>query len=207
MTKKNYFNMIILDESGSMTEIKAATIRGFNEVAQTIRGFEKDFPDQQHFISLVTFNGKSIKTILDQAKASELHEINEETYQPDSFTPLYDAIGLSVLKLDKQLSGYENANVMVTIITDGEENASSEFTGAMAKKIIADHESKGWKFSYIGANHDVEKVAKSLSISNSFEFTCNDESVMAMFEHEKINRIMFAMGNFEKRDKSILNTD
>ena len=152
--------MIILDESGSMTDIKAATIRGFNEVAQTISGFEKDFPDQQHFISLITFNGRGIKTILDQALACELHEINEETYQPDSITPLYDAIGFSLLNLDKKIEGNDKANVMVTIITDGEENASSEFTGAMAKRIIEEHESNGWKFSYIGANHDVEKVAK-----------------------------------------------
>lgn len=38
-------NLIILDESGSMQEIKAATVQGFNEIVQTIKGFEKQFPE------------------------------------------------------------------------------------------------------------------------------------------------------------------
>jgi hypothetical protein len=57
-------NLIILDESGSMEAIKRATIIGFNEVVQTIKGVEKRFPEQEHFVSLVTFNGLGIKTKL-----------------------------------------------------------------------------------------------------------------------------------------------
>ena len=45
-------NLVILDESGSMEAIKSATISGFNEVVQTIKGVEKQFPEQEHFVSL-----------------------------------------------------------------------------------------------------------------------------------------------------------
>lgn len=58
--KQKVFNLIILDESGSMQSIKSATISGFNEVVQTIKGMEMQFPEQEHFISLVTFNGIGI---------------------------------------------------------------------------------------------------------------------------------------------------
>ncbi len=57
MTTDKVYNLIILDESGSMASIEQATISGFNEVVQTIKGIEKKFPEQQHFISLVSFNG------------------------------------------------------------------------------------------------------------------------------------------------------
>jgi hypothetical protein len=54
----NVYNLIILDESGSMDAIKSATIRGCNEIVETIKDVEKRFPEQKHFISFVTFNGK-----------------------------------------------------------------------------------------------------------------------------------------------------
>ena len=89
------YNLIVLDESGSMHSIKSATITGFNEVVQTIKGIEQQFPDQQHFISLVTFNGLGTKTLLDQQAVANLQTIDENTYQPDASTPLYDALGMS----------------------------------------------------------------------------------------------------------------
>ena len=46
--KHNVFNLIILDESGSMESIKNATISGFNEVVQTVKGVEQQFPEQEH---------------------------------------------------------------------------------------------------------------------------------------------------------------
>lgn len=50
-------NLIILDESGSMQSIKSTIITGFNELVQTIQGIEKQFPEQEHTISFLTFNG------------------------------------------------------------------------------------------------------------------------------------------------------
>jgi len=55
--KHQVHNLIILDESGSMESIKTTIIQGFNELVQTIQGIEKQFPEQEHFISFVSFNG------------------------------------------------------------------------------------------------------------------------------------------------------
>lgn len=192
MATDNVYNLIILDESGSMASIKDSTISGFNEVVQTIKGIEKKYPEQKHFISLVTFNGMGIKTKLDRKPVSELSQINKKTYNPGSMTPLYDAIGLSVLKLRMDIAGVENANVLVTILTDGEENDSKEFSGAQVKKIIDEQKAHGWTFTYIGANHDVEKVAASISISNTMNFVSNDASVHALFTREKESRMRYS---------------
>ncbi|HOY52351.1 MAG TPA: hypothetical protein PLX49_11305 [Prolixibacteraceae bacterium] len=81
------FNLIILDESGSMQSIKNATISGFNEVVQTVKGVEQQFPEQEHFISLVTFNGLGIKTLLFNEPVKKLEQIDGKKYQPDSMTP------------------------------------------------------------------------------------------------------------------------
>lgn len=201
MATDKVYNLIILDESGSMDSIKKTTISGFNELVQTIKGIEKKFPEQQHFISFITFNGLGIKTHLDKQAVSTLKMIDGKSYQPDSMTPLYDAIGLSVLKLRVDVAGQENTNVLVTILTDGMENASKEFSGQQVKTIIEEQKARGWTFTYIGANHDVEKVAANLSITNTMQFEANDEDVNRMFAKESESRIFYSQKIRNKEDK------
>jgi len=190
---RKVYNLIILDESGSMEEIKSATITGFNEVVQTIQGVEKQFPEQEHFVSLVTFNGLGIKTKLFNKKVSSLKEIDQKTFQPEASTPLFDAIGFSVSKLRKEIKSQKDSNVLVTILTDGEENASEEYTGAAVKSLIDKMKQAGWTFTYIGANHDVERVAFSLSITNILKFEANEADVKRAFDVDKKARAMYSM--------------
>lgn len=201
MATDKVYNLIILDESGSMDSIKKATISGFNELVQTIKGIEKKFPEQQHFISFITFNGLDIKTHLNKQEVSTLKMIDGNTYHPDSMTPLYDAIGLSVLKLRVDLAGQENTDVLVTILTDGMENASKEFSGQQVKAIIEEQKARGWTFTYIGANHDVEAVAGNLSITNTMQFEANEEDVQKMFAKEKSSRMFYSQKIRNKEDK------
>ena len=200
MATDKVYNLIILDESGSMDSIKNATISGFNELVQTIKGIEKQFPEQQHFITFVTFNGLGIKTHLDKAAVKSLSPIDVKSYQPNAMTPLYDAIGLSVLKLKVDLAGQENTSVLVTILTDGEENASKEFNGQQIKKIIDEQKEAGWTFTYIGANQDVERVAATISITNTMKFNANDADVQAMFAKEKSSRFSYSQKIRNKED-------
>jgi hypothetical protein len=201
--KVKVFNLIILDESGSMHSIKSSTINGFNEVVQTIKGIEKQFPEQEHFISLVSFNGLGIKEILFNEPVKQLNEIDDKTYQPDSLTPLYDAMGFSINKLNKELENIPESKVLVTVLTDGEENDSKEYNGISIKKLVEEMKSKGWTFTYIGANHDVEKFAFSLSINNTMTFSANDEDVRAMFAKEKKARKRFSKNIRENKDPSL----
>jgi hypothetical protein len=192
MSKDQVYNLIILDESGSMESIKRPTISGFNEVVQTIKAIEAKFPEQQHFITFITFNGQGIKTLLDRQPVASLAPIGEDTFLPNSSTPLYDAIGHSVLKLKVDLAGNREAKVLVTVLTDGEENSSREYNGGQIKRIIEDQKGSGWTFTYIGANHDVEKAAGYIAITNSITFTANDADVKAMFVKEKKARIAYS---------------
>ena len=123
--KHQVHNLIILDESGSMEPIKTTIIQGFNEIVQTVKGIEKEFPEQEHFISLITFNSLGQKTLHFADPAGKLETIDDRRYQPAASTPLYDAIGFSCTKLRSVLGNRTDYNVLVTILTDGEENASA----------------------------------------------------------------------------------
>ncbi len=192
MTTKKVYNLIILDESGSMAVIKNPTIDGVNALIETIKCIEKQYPEQEHFISFVTFNGAGISTHFDNQPVSNLTLIDQGSYQPNSMTPLYDAIGINVLKLRRELEGVNNIHVLVTIITDGEENSSNEFSGQQIRKIIDEQIARGWVFTYIGANQDVEKVAKQISIRNTMKFATNSKDINRMFSNEKSARQRFS---------------
>lgn len=117
--KTRVFNLIILDESGSMQSIKKEAIDSVNETVQTIRSAEKKNENQEHFVSLVTFND-DVKTVYDCVPAKEVKELTSETYHPDCCTALYDAMGMSFNVIRSKVG--EDDRVLVTVVTDGYEN-------------------------------------------------------------------------------------
>ena len=191
-TKHQVHNLILLDESGSMTSIKNTIIQGFNEIVQTVKGIALQYPEQEHLITFVTFNGLGMKTLHFCEPVEKLKEIDDEKYQPDAMTPLYDAMGFSFAKLRKELEGKSEYNVLVTILTDGEENSSKEFSGATIKQLVEELSQKNWTFTYIGADHDVEKFAISISIKNYMKFETNEQDMKRMFSEEKNARMNYS---------------
>jgi len=183
--KHQVHNLIILDESGSMESIKNSIIQGFNEIVQTVKGIGKQFPEQEHLITLITFNGIGQKILHFMDPVEKLDQIDASKYRPDASTPLYDAMGFSFSKLKKILDNVKDYNVLVTILTDGEENASREYSGIAIKKMIDELKQNRWTFTYIGTDHDVDNFAVSVSITNVMKFEKNPQAVHALFETEK----------------------
>lgn len=180
--KKRVFNLIILDESGSMSSIEKQAIDGVNETVQTIRSAQKKHEEQEHYVTLVAFNSDEVKTIYDRMEAEKVEELTDKQYQPACCTPLYDAMGNALTKLRKSVA--DDDVVLVTVITDGYENASHEYNGQSIKTLVESLKAKGWIFTYIGANQDVEKVAATISITNTLSFSADAKGTSAMFARE-----------------------
>jgi hypothetical protein len=185
-----------------MESIKKTIIEGFNEIVQTVKGVEKEFPEQEHFISLITFNGLGKKLLHFIDPVSKLEQIDEKRYRPDASTPLYDAMGFGFAKLRQVVENVADYNVLVTILTDGEENASQEYSGSSIKTLIEELKLNRWTFTYIGTDHDVEKFAASLSITNTIHFQKNEADIKAMFLKESSSRMNYSQKIREKKDTS-----
>ena len=83
--------------------------------------------------------------------------------------------------------------VLVTVITDGEENSSTEYDGKAIKALVEELKGKGWVFAYIGANQDVEKVAATISVTNVMNFAATDHGTRGMlFSLRKSRDRMFS---------------
>lgn len=186
---RKVFNLIILDESGSMQAIYHPALSGVNETLQTIRDADKEHADQEHFVSLISFDTRHYNEIYKCTMAEAATDITEEQYRPHGGTPLYDAMGRAINELRNHVG--KDDIVLVTVITDGYENASQEYTGEAIKSLVEELKGKGWVFTYIGANQHVDAVASSMSISNSLAFSASAEGTSAMFDKERSSRKRF----------------
>lgn len=183
--KTRIFNLIILDESGSMLSIKNEAINNVNESLQTILKAQKENPDQEHYVTFVSFNNRH-KTIWDRIPATEAKTITENDYNPSCSTALYDAMGFSLNELRPNVA--DNDRVLVTIVTDGMENASCEYNGNAIKILVDELKGKGWVFAYMGANHDVEAAAAHISITNIMKFQATAEGTSMMTNRSNNSR-------------------
>ena len=187
---KRVFNMIIVDESGSMCVIERQALAGINETIETVKKMQQLHPDMEQHISLLTFDSGHKTFKYDNVKADNVNTLSARDYNPRGGTPLYDAIGISIAKLNAQTS--EKDNVLVTIITDGEENCSEEYNLHMVKTLISKMKKQGWTFTLIGTdNLDVEGMAGSMNIDNHLAFTQDEQGTQMMFARENKARMRY----------------
>lgn len=191
--KTKVFNLIILDESGSMSCIERQALNGLNETLQTIRRAQDKFPEQEQLVSIVPFESGNIRLLRDKVSIKEVNDLRPDEYNPGACTPLYDAIGFGINSIRKEVT--DDDSVLVTIITDGEENSSEEYSGKAIAMIIDELKKKGWMFTYIGANQDAVSVAMTINISNAMNFVQDDEGTEAMFEKERRSRERYFEAN------------
>ncbi len=211
--KTQIYNLIILDKSGSMGSIAKAAISGFNETIGGIRSAQERFKEtQEHFVSLMIFCNCEKRLVYDKVPVAEVKELTSKEYQPCCCTPLYDAMGISINALYKDIKDKEDATAAVTVITDGMENASREYDGAAIKALVERMKNEeGWNFAYIGTNQDVEAVSASLNIDNHMLFEDDDAGMREAWVKERKARMsmygrmsmeapaMASMGSVERK--------
>ena len=175
----NIYNVIILDESGSMSSIYKETLTSMNEVLSGIKKNQDEYPEQHHYVTIVTFEGNGIsgvKTRRDRVPINTIEPFTEKDYRPGGCTPLYDAMGKTLNELEGLI--HSDDKVMATVITDGMENASQEYSGRTIKALVARLREKGWVLAYIGANQDSIEVARDLNIGNALNFDATPQGMM-----------------------------
>jgi len=189
--KARIYNLIIVDESGSMSHLREATLSGINETIGTIKSAQKEFAEtQEHTLTLVTFDSDSnrpdVRTMIDNQSITEVKEFKD--YMPNGCTPLYDAMGQSLTKLHTTIKGDVDASAVVTVLTDGLENASREWDAQSLRKLIEQLKEEGWSFSYMGSAHNVKEVTDLLSIENVVEFSHDQLGAAHTWGRERSSR-------------------
>jgi hypothetical protein len=168
---------LVLDETGSMNSCWDSTISSVNDYLGSQKG-----QDGVARVSLFKFStsgwnasmdrGEQIRTVFENKVVGEVEELNKQNYKPNGGTNLYDAIGSTIRRIEAQLEPLsEVPDVLVVIVTDGGENASTEFKLEDIKSLVQAKEADGWTFIYLGANQDAWQVGSSFGLSKGQTMT------------------------------------
>ena len=153
------------------------------ETLQSIVALQKEEPEVEQRVTLLTFSSNKLNYVFDNTPASQITS-TEVPYHPNGCTPLYDAIGNSISKVYAACA--EDEVAIVTIITDGEENASREFQLSDVKRLIEKQRKAGWTVALIGTdNLDVKGMAHSMAIDDHLTFHQDAETTARAFSVER----------------------
>lgn len=180
------FNLIIVDESGSMDCIRRETVNNFIETINTVRSAQQQFAStQRHLLSIYLFQDNPSHPSHYLVRNKPIDDVATPTaddYSPWGGTPLYDAVGSTLTDLEAVASTHDDAIGSITIITDGYENASRRYSGRDVAAVISRLKEKGWNVNIIGANIDVRAMASDLNIDNSLSFEQTAKGTACMTE-------------------------
>lgn len=180
---KNLTELImILDMSGSMHNLQADTIGGYNTLLE-----EQKKEEGNAKVTTVLFDDRYI-LLHDREDINNVKPLTEKEYSPMGMTAMLDAIGKTLVSVGQKLAATPEeerpSKVLVTIITDGYENSSKEFNWATIKSMIKEQREKySWVFSFIGADIDNIQVSNSLGIDSrlSRKYTKNSVGTNSVY--------------------------
>jgi hypothetical protein len=154
---------ILLDRSGSMATMADDVIGGFNRL---LTDQQADGSDAR--VTIVQFDSQDPQEVIANAvPIAEVTPLDQATFVPRGGTPLLDATGILLDRAagraaDRAVTGSPAEEIMVVSITDGHENASSQYTLAGVRQLVAAHTVAGWTFVFLGAALDVYGEAGGL---------------------------------------------
>ncbi len=151
---------IILDRSGSMASRHAEVIRSFNDLLAEQRAV----PGKAK-ISLVQFDHE-YEPVFEAIKLADAPDLTPDTYVTRGTTALLDAVGRTIKDTEARLrrrarkrkekgKPIDDPRVLVVIVTDGLENASTDHTLEQVRAEITRQETAwNWSFVFLGAGLD-----------------------------------------------------
>ena len=187
--KKNWAEtphvVLVVDESGSMSASRAETVSAVNDylgglkttlpegATVTVVKFDADINTHSMTMAMGmgagmstshTKAGISITRLFNRVPLRAVRTLTLDDFTPRGQTPLYDAIGQTIIELDAVLKD-EPSPVFFAVITDGQENASREHTQAGVKKMIEDRTKGGWTFNFLGVDIDAYAASSGLGFA------------------------------------------
>lgn len=158
--------LVITDRSGSMGPLANDVIGGYNQflteqaaLPGEARVTFTQFDNQYELL----YQGKPVK---------DAPRLSHATYKPRGSTALYDALGRTLNEQGARISAEKWAElVVVCVITDGQENASREFSLETIQRMTKHAEDHGWKFVYLAANQSAFQATQHLGMAQAVSMT------------------------------------
>ncbi len=155
--KPEIYVAVVMDKSGSMLTAQDKTISGYNEYLLGLRADKK----AKYWVTLTQFDTEVVVSYANMPLKG-VKNLTRKGYEPSGMTALHDAI-VRTINTVKTEAG--DRNVLVLILTDGQENSSKEHTVQHVNTLVTKWQKKGWTFVFLGANMDSWAVGRAMGIA------------------------------------------
>lgn len=129
---------VLLDASGSISSVTARTIREYNAFLHT---WQAKAPGQLY--SLTLFNSYIYRNRYVERNIDTVPDLTSSTFTARGNTPLYDSL---VKAINAFAASDPEGQVIFVVTTDGVDTASTQYTKAQAKALVAAKAAEGWIF-------------------------------------------------------------
>jgi hypothetical protein len=161
MTDSNYTALLlIIDRSGSMASIR-------DEMVGSLTTLLREQAQQPGLLTadVVTFDDRMETTHVLADPRSLVVQL-----EPRGMTALLDAVGIGVTEFGARLAAMPEharpSTVLAIVATDGEENASREWTPQAIRALLdGQREQYGWDCVFLGANQDAITTGRELGFA------------------------------------------
>ncbi|MGW5073667.1 VWA domain-containing protein [Rhodococcus sp. NPDC004095] len=199
---------VLLDRSGSMQAIKSDTEGGFDAFIA-----EQRIQPGAAVVTLAQFDNDYERVY----RSIPIEQVPPLELRPRGSTALLDGIGRFTTEIGEELAALPEherpGTVIVVVITDGQENASTEWSLDAVKSAITRQEHEyAWDYVFLGANMDAVSVGagmgfardKSITYDAAGEYVGAAYSVTAGYVSRKRSAPMGAsVAGFSDLDRSV----
>lgn len=184
--------VIVLDESGSMAPIKSQIIKSINDLISEQQSIE----ERPATFTLVKFNDH-INRVMTNKPLKNVHRLDYSDYNPTGSTALYDAIGNTV-------EWFRNEkDVLLVIVTDGQENASTKYNRHQINQMIDNKKiQNNWSYVYLSSDLSTEIQGNNIGLQRS-SYSANCQVERAHFGDFIGNNLNTAISNCRKKGISV----
>lgn len=197
--KNTIHYVLILDKSGSMSNLKKEVILSFNEQVDMILKLKREEPESKIKLTLCAFNDVVDFKFIDQ-NIDLIKKLTDADYQPDCCTALYDAIGASFVKITELSEPGDQ--VFFAIFTDGLENASKHYRAEDIRFKLEQAEKQGWDVKFFCRYEDKLFYQSRLNLSEKYVVGITLDKVgLEVMENQVMYR-MKEMVQTQKKQKS-----
>ena len=169
----------IIDRSGSMESIRSDAIGGFNRFLA-----DQQEPEDPARLTMVLFDDQ-YDVVHNGTDIHAVPLLTNTTFVPRGMTALLDAVGKTLNTVSARLAEIpvddRPEKIIVAILTDGQENASREFTLPVIREMISHYTTDlKWDFIYLAATQDAFGEAGKMGIpaDNTMQVSANEAGII-----------------------------
>lgn len=194
--------VLVVDRSGSMDTIREDMQGGLNSLLA-----EQAKIEGRCLVTLAQFD--DAYEVL--AERTPIEKLDAYRLIPRGSTALLDAIGRTISSTKAWIDALpesERPRVLFTVITDGFENSSREWSRQQVMDAVTARQGEGWDFTFLGANQDAIHEGATMGFSEGSSITYNEGGTRAASEvlnsklsNQRLARVMSPTYRFSKAER------